>query len=191
MALDIAMGLAYAQSLQVIHRDLNLGNFLISREGVVKVADFGEGKEVRDEECSNTADVGAMVFRAPENFVSSSPDIKHCDVWSFAVVLSKLLLNAATNEIEIIAEKPPLSLEERIWLYKNLSEKRQYVLDVRTKCLTWLRKGMTGLRPILESCLFVLPAYRASFLSIISQLCALGMTQEEILAERNTLVSFL
>jgi serine/threonine protein kinase len=41
--MDICLGMLHAHSLNIAHRDMNLGNFLISQDGVVKVSDFGQG----------------------------------------------------------------------------------------------------------------------------------------------------
>ena len=82
---DIANGLTYANSLLIIHRDLHLGNFLISKEGVVKVTDFGEGKLVTAL-ASHTADRGAKDYRSPEGWLSSYKFIERCDVWSIGVI---------------------------------------------------------------------------------------------------------
>lgn len=43
---------------------MNLGNFMLTREGVVKFTDFGEGKElVIGDETSHTCDKGLYCMR--------------------------------------------------------------------------------------------------------------------------------
>ena len=41
-------GLAYLHSMKIIHRDIKPSNILISREGVVKLCDFGVSGELVD-----------------------------------------------------------------------------------------------------------------------------------------------
>ena len=41
MALDIAEGLSYINSLGFVHRDLSARNCLVNEDKVVKIADFG------------------------------------------------------------------------------------------------------------------------------------------------------
>jgi serine/threonine protein kinase len=40
---DISMGMQFIHSQEIIHRDMSLGNFLISRDFVVQVQIFGIG----------------------------------------------------------------------------------------------------------------------------------------------------
>lgn len=71
IALDIALGLNYLYFSNVVHRDMNLGNFMVSKEGVVKFVDFGEGKELKEENAvSHTCDRGMLItefFYAQKN----------------------------------------------------------------------------------------------------------------------------
>ena len=41
MALDIAEGLSYLNSLNFVHRDLSARNCLVNEDKIVKIADFG------------------------------------------------------------------------------------------------------------------------------------------------------
>ena len=49
MSLDIAAGMAYLESKQIIHRDLAARNCLVKKDYTVKICDFGMSRE-EDEE---------------------------------------------------------------------------------------------------------------------------------------------
>jgi serine/threonine protein kinase len=101
VGLDIALGMNYLHLCGWAHRDMNLGNFLVSEDWHIKVSDFGFGKFLGDIDSSLTADPGASAFRAPETTDSSYG--LACDIWSFAVILSKLFLS---DDVLIVSGDP-------------------------------------------------------------------------------------
>ena len=101
-ALDVACqacaGLAHAhaltvqgQSVQFVHRDLKLGNMLVTRDGLVKLVDFGISSalgvvDARDE----TKIVGTPSYMSPEQ-VRCKPLDARSDLFSLGVVLYIML----------------------------------------------------------------------------------------------------
>ena len=89
IALDIANGMAYLHSHDVIHRDLKSTNVLIDCNGRAKIADFGlsvrasSGQEL-------TAETGTYRWMAPEVIRHESYS-SNADVYSFAIVLWQLI----------------------------------------------------------------------------------------------------
>ena len=78
ITIQVAMGLEAAHRNNVIHRDIKPQNIMISREGKVKVTDFGIAKAVS----SNTvhADMmGSVHYTSPEQarngYVTSRPEV--------------------------------------------------------------------------------------------------------------------
>jgi serine/threonine protein kinase len=65
---QIADGLDYIHSNKLIHRDIKPDNILISRDGFVKLSDFGLSKPVSDRgTCSISAGLkGTLLWMAPE-----------------------------------------------------------------------------------------------------------------------------
>lgn len=101
---DVARALASAHDTGLVHRDLKPQNVLVSREGVVKVSDFGLARSAgtgSDRQQEMDADavaftstaitrtgqiVGTPAYMAPEQFVGGKTDGR-TDVFSFGVAL--------------------------------------------------------------------------------------------------------
>jgi serine/threonine-protein kinase len=93
-------GLAYAHErtdpatggpLGLIHRDISPDNILLSREGAVKVVDFGIAKVAGQKHFTQTGLVkGKLAYMPPERFRGVEMD-RRMDVYALGVVLYELL----------------------------------------------------------------------------------------------------
>jgi serine/threonine-protein kinase len=105
MAKQIAEALEYAHEHGIIHRDLKPANIKVTRDGAVKVLDFGLAKALADDPAS--ADVsnsptlsmaatkagiilGTAAYMSPEQ-ARGKPADRRADIWSFGVVLYEML----------------------------------------------------------------------------------------------------
>lgn len=91
MAAQIAAGMAYLESQNYIHRDLAARNVLVAELNVVKIADFGLARLIKEDEYE--ARIGArfpIKWTAPEAANYSKFSIKS-DVWSFGILLTELV----------------------------------------------------------------------------------------------------
>ncbi|KDR12232.1 tyrosine-protein kinase Src42A isoform X2 [Zootermopsis nevadensis] len=91
MAAQIAAGMAYLESQNYIHRDLAARNVLVGDSNIVKIADFGLARLIKEDEYE--ARVGArfpIKWTAPEAANYSKFSIKS-DVWSFGILLTELV----------------------------------------------------------------------------------------------------
>mmetsp|Transcript_3880 Transcript_3880/g.5723 ORF Transcript_3880/g.5723 Transcript_3880/m.5723 type:complete len:719 (+) Transcript_3880:125-2281(+) len=89
----ILKGLVYLHSQRVIHRDLKCANVLLSTAGVVKLADFGVSKKIKDIQENDMKDaescVGSPYWMAPEVVLYQGYDTS-CDVWSLGCTIIEM-----------------------------------------------------------------------------------------------------
>lgn len=82
--------LEYSHSRGVVHRDVKPSNILITKEGQVKIADFGITK-IESSELAQAGDVsGASSYRSPEQFMGLAADHRS-DIYSAGVILYQFL----------------------------------------------------------------------------------------------------
>jgi hypothetical protein len=89
-----ARALAYAHRKGVIHRDIKPANILLSRDGDVKLADFGIASNPDAGDDTLTADgatLGTPAYMAPEQFENSRTVDARADVYSLGVMLYEML----------------------------------------------------------------------------------------------------
>jgi len=91
-ALKIAEGLAYAHSRNVIHKDIKPQNVMITKQGEVKLMDFGIAETVRTSmsRIQNTSSSGTLVYMSPEQLLGKDVG-KESDIYSFGAMLYELL----------------------------------------------------------------------------------------------------
>jgi len=79
------------QPLGLVHRDISPDNLLLSRAGMVKVADFGIAKSVVQKHRTKTGMVkGKLAYMSPEQ-LKAEPLDRTADVYALGVVLYELL----------------------------------------------------------------------------------------------------
>ncbi|QDT04711.1 Serine/threonine-protein kinase PknH [Rubripirellula lacrimiformis] len=86
---QIAKGLQYAHDSNVIHRDLKPGNVLVSRDGCVKLTDFGLSKLLESEVTDGKA-VGTPAYMPPEQFRSGEIG-PPCDWYALGCMATEML----------------------------------------------------------------------------------------------------
>ena len=89
IASEVASGMAYLHSLNIVHRDLNSNNVLIDKKGNAKVCDFGLAQVRKTQTARTSKGRGTTSYTAPE-VIKCSPWNERADVFSFGVLLWEL-----------------------------------------------------------------------------------------------------
>jgi serine/threonine-protein kinase len=107
VCIEVLRGLDYAHrrlgsdghSLEVVHRDVAPGNILLSREGEVKLADFGLARSRERLDKSHAGIKGTFAFMAPEQAEGGTVDAR-ADVFATGAVLYAMLSGRSPFEAD-------------------------------------------------------------------------------------------
>ena len=89
IGIQVSMGLEVAHNNEIIHRDIKPQNIMISKEGKVKVMDFGIAKAASSETIASNA-MGSVHYTSPEQARGGYSDAKS-DIYSLGIVMFEMV----------------------------------------------------------------------------------------------------
>ncbi len=152
LALQIAEGLHAAHAKGIVHRDIKPDNLLLTRDGHVKIMDFGIAKYADESNLTQTGTtLGTLAYMSPEQLLADNVDHRS-DLWSLGVVLYEMLarevpfrrdreaailyeiLNRDPTPVEVHRPDAPAHLRTLILnlLQKDPAQRPQTAADVAT-----------------------------------------------------------
>jgi serine/threonine protein kinase len=105
IAIQLCKALDYAQRMGIIHRDIKPANIMLSKEGNVKLTDFGLAKLVNEPDQYQTISgkiYGTPYYMSPETFLSPDNVDIRSDMYSLGATLYHLLTGAVPFETNSI-----------------------------------------------------------------------------------------
>jgi eukaryotic-like serine/threonine-protein kinase len=89
IALQTAQGLEHAHAAGIVHRDIKPANVMVTRDGVVKLLDFGVAKMTGVDLTQARVVPGTPAYMSPEQVLGRAVD-RRSDIWSLGAVLYEM-----------------------------------------------------------------------------------------------------
>ncbi len=95
---DVASGLAYLHSQDVVHHDIKPDNVLIAEDGTFLITDFGISTKMRTSLRRNSlrsageeSSGGSLPYMGPEMFSGKPESVKATDIWAFGATIYEMV----------------------------------------------------------------------------------------------------
>ena len=158
IAIQIAQGMEAAHTNHIIHRDIKPQNIIISKEGKVKVTDFGIAKAATSNTIAAGQAVGSVHYISPEQARGGYSDEKS-DIYSLGITLYEMISGkmpfAADNTVSVallhineeavplreLDPEIPASIEKIVQKCMQKKPERRYL--TATELIADLRKAVS------------------------------------------------
>ena len=128
-ALQVCDGLAYAHEWGIVHRDLKSANLLLTKEGQIKIADFGIARVQFGKKLTAARHtVGTMAYIAPEQIRGDPPISHRTDLYTLGCVMFEMLTGKLPFAAETMAQL----------IYQHLEEAPPHAATLALDCPVWL-----------------------------------------------------
>lgn len=87
--------IAFCHTRRILHRDLKLQNLLVTKNGIIKLADFGLARTISLPMRVYTKEVVTLWYRAPEILLGSTYYGPPIDIWSLGCIFYEMLTKRA------------------------------------------------------------------------------------------------
>ena len=110
----VCEALSYAHRHNVVHRDIKPGNIMVTKEGTVKVVDFGIARLTDMSLTQPNMMIGSRAYMSPQLYKGERADAR-ADIWAVGVTLYEILAyqrpftgdSEAELMFQILSDKPP------------------------------------------------------------------------------------
>jgi hypothetical protein len=136
---EVCKALKYAHDKQVIHRDIKPANILISKQGEVKLVDFGIATSEKETDDGLTKDgmmLGTPAYVPPEQIEDAKNVDRRADIYSLGVVIYEMLTGKTPFPGTFTAETINLIHKGRYTAPKKLNRRASPLLcTISRKCM--------------------------------------------------------
>ena len=112
IAIQVAQGMSAAHQQGIIHRDIKPQNIIISKDGKVKVADFGIAR-ITDAEGQDRSTMGSVHYSSPEQARGGAGDARS-DIYSLGITMFEMVTGRLPFDGENLATVAMAHLKDPI-----------------------------------------------------------------------------
>ena len=135
IALQIADGMIAIHQKNIIHKDIKPQNILLTKDGTVKIADFGIAEKFRNSRSrlKLASRAGTPAYMSPEHLIGEDVG-RETDIWSFGVMMYELLTGKQLYNGESQSDVLMQIKERSFHSHSSISESWNRMLE---KCLQY------------------------------------------------------
>ena len=134
IAIQVSAGLEVAHNNHIVHRDIKPQNIIISREGKVKVTDFGIAKATTSQTTTSSA-MGSVHYASPEQARGGYVDHRS-DIYSLGIVMYEMVTGRVPFDGETAVTVAVKHLQEQMVPPSKYCPEIPYSLEQITKKCT-------------------------------------------------------